>query len=182
MIKEQVHEAYEFAKRKHEGQVRKFSELPYFTHPKYVARVIEQLTKDEDLVAAALLHDVLEDTDATYEELHREFGKTVASLVQELTNDKSVKGKDKAIYLSSKMAAMTSGALTIKLADRFHNVLFLESDDVSVSFKKKYWNETRIIMSSLRKVRGSELDEVQEVLADRIDVILRFLQIRYEWF
>lgn len=50
MIKEKVFEAYEYAKEKHKGQKRKFSGAPYFVHPKAVARIVEQLTDDPDLV------------------------------------------------------------------------------------------------------------------------------------
>src|SRR6056297_112204 len=117
MLKEVVNKAYNFSKVKHEGQVRKFSGLPYFSHPKYVARIIEELTNDPAMVAVALLHDVLEDTDATLQELEEEFGQEIAELVKELTNPEKML-PNKKLYLADKLANQISDkALLIKLAD-----------------------------------------------------------------
>ena len=85
MIKEIVVKAYNYAQEKHRGQKRKWSDLDYFTHPKAVARIIEDLTHRDYLVAVALLHDVIEDTDATYLDLVGKFGQRIAWLVMELT-------------------------------------------------------------------------------------------------
>ena len=74
---------------------------------------------------------------------------------------------------------MTSDALTVKLADRFHNVKYLEGDNVHLSFIKKYYKETREIIDFLKE--QIEFNPVQNLLVKRIDVILDFLQVRYDF-
>lgn len=188
MIKKIIFDAYEYAKEKHSGQMRKNSNLEYITHPKYVARIVEQLTDDPNMVAAAFLHDTLEDTDTTYEDLKRSFGSDVANLVLELTNKKEERGKmKKKDYILQKMAQMSNDALTIKLADRLHNVLFLERDCTDVeefAFIKYYYSSTRSIMDNLverREEEGSNFTKTHEVLIKRIDAVLDFLQLRYDF-
>lgn len=70
-----------FATKKHEGQTRKGGVLPYILHPVEVAAIVGTLTEDQVILAAAVLHDTLEDTETTYEELEQRFGKRVADLV-----------------------------------------------------------------------------------------------------
>lgn len=177
MLKEVVNKAYNFSKVKHEGQVRKFSGLPYFSHPKYVARIIEELTNDPAMVAVALLHDVLEDTDATLQELEEEFGQEIAELVKELTNPEKML-PNKKLYLADKLANQISDkALLIKLADRYHNVLFLESDLVSVSFIKKYYYETMFILKAI-KTSDRKLTEEQLSIYEAINSIMKFIGLR----
>src|SRR5690606_27769970 len=72
--------AYEYAKVKHEGQFRSSGE-PYYTHPMEVAQILTGFKMDVATILTAILHDTLEDTDATYEELEKKFGKDVAELV-----------------------------------------------------------------------------------------------------
>lgn len=174
MIKEVVHKAYSFSKAKHEGQFRNFSGLPYFTHPKYVARIISELTESPELTAAAFLHDTLEDTQTTYEELVAEFGIDIANIVKELTNPGQMLPSKK-VYLSEKMIGMSDGALTVKLADRYHNILFLESDDVGRKFLLKYTDETDYIASHLKH---RLLNKDQEKLFFAIQGILDLLKVR----
>lgn len=179
MIKEQIFKAYEFAKMKHFGQIRRFTELEYFTHPKYVARIVEQLTKNEKLIIVALLHDTVEDTKTSFEEIGSEFGWDISDLVKELTNIKfEIKSQGKVEYMKHKMKSMSSDALTVKLADRYHNVLFLEGDNVPIDFIKKYYKETKAILEVVYK---RELNNVQYALLKRIDSVLEFLNIRYEF-
>jgi len=147
--KELVNKAKEFATFKHEGQFRKFGKIPYITHPAMVAGIVDQVGGSSEMVAAAWLHDVVEDSGVSLEELQEIFGQSVASLVKELTNptdlDKSKKGQ----FLLNKMNTMSSDALTIKLADRLTNV----SDFVMAnpSFVQKYASETKFIMDGLEE-------------------------------
>jgi (p)ppGpp synthase/HD superfamily hydrolase len=180
MIKEQVVKAYHFAQKKHHGQKRSFVGLPYFTHPKFVARLIEDLTNNETMVCAAFLHDVLEDTATTEIELDQAFDSEVCCIVKELTNNKTDSRKvGKTKYLSEKMVRMSEDALTVKLADRYHNVLFLESDGVPVMFIKRYTIETNDILRTLIEKRDS-LNRIQRALILRILSVLMFIQIRYK--
>jgi len=183
MIKEIVMKAYDFAKNKHEGQKRKFTGQPYFVHCKYVSRVIEHLTKKPDLVAVALLHDVIEDTITTLEDIRIEFGNKIASLVDKLTNKKEERGKRKKVdYMHWKFRNLSSDALTIKLADRFHNILSLEQDcrnKEQLSFLMYHYTNTISIFKNLDK--DLSLNKVQKAIYDRIFSVLKFFEIRYEF-
>lgn len=121
-----INQVYLFAKAKHEGQKRD-NGSDYITHPVNVAKIIKEVKGDSKnidiLVAAALLHDTLEDTYTSYRELEENFGKEIASIVMELTTAPFVpKMIGKAKYLATKMENMTNYALLIKFADRYNNL------------------------------------------------------------
>jgi len=178
MIKRIVIKAYNFAEASHRGQERKFIGLPYFSHPKYVARMIEDITKDPELIAAALLHDVPEDCDnVSNRDIYLLFGDRIGGLVEELTSNKPKK-VSKRKYLTDRMNNMSEDALLIKLADRLHNVLFLEADGVPVEFIKKYVMETHYIMSDL--IWDNEENKDLPVLYYRILDTLEWLIYRYD--
>lgn len=181
MIKKDIISAYTFAEEAHKGQIRKFSNLPYFSHPKGVARIIEDLCNDEILIVVSLLHDVIEDTHIIKEDLVREFGEHVTTLVLELTSD-SVKQREqgKKVYLLNKMINMSNDALLIKLADRLHNILYLQDDIVPLKFITKYYKETRFLMRNLKEDRDP-LGDKHNILIGKIESILDFLQIRHEF-
>src|SRR5699024_10919522 len=79
-----IQKAYEYAKEKHGDQLRKSGE-PYIIHPLQVAYTLATLGMDDNTICAALLHDVLEDTDATYTDLEKEFNSEVAYMVDGVT-------------------------------------------------------------------------------------------------
>ena len=81
-----VEKALQFATAAHEGQVRKYTGEPYINHPVEVMRIVKTVSDDPAMHAAALLHDVVEDTDVTIEDIVREFGDDVAQLVDDLTD------------------------------------------------------------------------------------------------
>lgn len=120
-------EAIQFAGEKHSGQFRRGSDTPYVAHTIAVSYLVaaykSKSKKLEELVVAAVLHDCIEDTDTTLEELATRFTPLVASLVQELSNDKvKVAQMGKLEYQTEKLLNMSNYALTIKLADRLHNI------------------------------------------------------------
>ena len=85
---ELVSEAVAFAVRAHDGMRRKKSEAPYILHPMEAAVIVGTMTDDQNLIAAAALHDVVEDAGVTIEEVGEKFGKRVQELVQSETEDK----------------------------------------------------------------------------------------------
>jgi guanosine-3',5'-bis(diphosphate) 3'-pyrophosphohydrolase len=114
-----------FAADKHRNQRRKDrARTPYINHPLAVARVLaeEGGVKDPQILAAAILHDTLEDTETTPKELQREFGARIAALVSEVTDDKSLP-KQRRKQLQIDHAPMKStGAALIKVADKICNL------------------------------------------------------------
>ena len=154
-VEEDREKALAYARKAHDSQTRSDGS-PYIAHPERVAQSIERFKKSKNLdalIQAAYLHDTIEDTDTTYEDLEKMFGGLVASLVQELTSDKDkVKAMGKTEYLQQKMAGMTSYALVIKLADRLDNVQDIATAK-SPSWRRKYKIETERILSFIERHR-----------------------------
>lgn len=179
MIKEKIVEAYNYAKEKHGGQMRRFTNLPFFSHPKYVSRILELLTNDEELIIAALLHDVPEDTDGTIEEIRKIFGEGVANLVDGVTNKPEERGTlKKQVYQKMKMLKMENRVLTLKFADRLHNCLFLDRPTKSKeekSFAIYYIKQTDFILTPFER----ELTPVNKALYDRLVGLISYLKYQY---
>jgi GTP pyrophosphokinase len=127
-----VEKAYEWAARFHEGQMRKSGE-PYLSHPMEVAYILAQMKLDLPTIAAGLLHDVVEDSQVSIEEIKKEFGEEVAFIVDGLTKLKSLpesvdKLTKQAESLRKIIFAMSKDlrVILVKLADRLHNMRTLE--------------------------------------------------------
>lgn len=129
---EQIVEAYKVAHTAHEGQFRSSGE-PYVTHPVAVCQILADMRLDHETLMAALLHDVIEDTEVTEEELAAQFGKTVGELVEGVSKLDKLKFRDKkeaqAENFRKMMMAMVQDlrVILIKLADRTHNMRTLGS-------------------------------------------------------
>ena len=126
-----IQKAYNYALLKHGDQKRKSGE-PYIIHPTNVAYTIAELGLDEQTISAALLHDVVEDTDATYEDIEKEFGLEIAEMVDGVTKLKQIQHatiEENQVENYRKMfLAMGKDirVIIIKLADRLHNMITLE--------------------------------------------------------
>jgi len=125
--RERVAKAINFIEEKHSNQVRASGE-PYITHPIEVALTLAQMGLDINTVVAGLLHDVLEDTQTTYQELEEKFGKQVASIVQGVTKLGKLEFRDiqeqKAENYRKLILATAKDlrVILVKLADRLHNM------------------------------------------------------------
>lgn len=119
-----VLKAAEFAADKHRKQKRKGSQRPYIGHCIEVARLIAEVGKvdDANVLAAALLHDTVEDTDTSRAELRSEFGAVIDDLVAEVTDDKSLESAARKAAQIAHAPHLTDGAKVIKLADKTCNV------------------------------------------------------------
>jgi GTP pyrophosphokinase len=119
--------AYGLAATAHDGQVRKSGE-PYVTHPLAVATIVAELGLDEVTVAAALLHDAVEDSGITTEELERRFGAEVAAIVDGVTKLERIEFQTREAQQAASMRKMLLAladdlrVLVVKLADRLHNM------------------------------------------------------------
>lgn len=167
LLKSEVRKAYLFALAKHNGQVRANGE-PYINHPITVLKFVMEYNQDRNVMQAALLHDVLEDTKTKTLELRKNFGQKTTALVQELTLPRLLKRKNKALYLSKKVLTMSDNALLLKLCDRYANVLTLDNFNEYHASKVDF--ETREIMYSLLENR--KLNEAQEELVEKIYIAL----------
>ena len=126
-----VRAAYEYARDYHQGQLRKDGS-PYITHPLEVAHLVAELGLDADSIMAALLHDTIEDTDATYDEVAHRFSRTVADLVEgvtKLTRVQYTSVEEKQMENLRKMLmamAKDIRVILIKICDRVHNIRTME--------------------------------------------------------
>lgn len=122
-----VHKAYLFAASKHEGQFRKSGE-PYIIHPLNVAKILTEVYADAETLEAGLLHDVLEDTDCSYEEMEKEFGPVVTKIVDGVTKISRLHFSTENEYLVEYYKKIIVGmsedvrVIIVKLADRLHNM------------------------------------------------------------
>lgn len=167
--------AYYFAVMAHSGQMRRDGE-PYVFHPIGVALQVAKVVKDTDMISAALLHDVIEDTNITRDDLEIEFNESIANLVQELTIDEEEKEKvGKKIYLAAALLQMSDKALLIKLADRFHNIRALIVLD-DVDFIQWYYKETVYILEELM---ARELNDNQLTILYKLFRALRAIKTMF---
>ena len=113
-----------FAARAHQHQMRTDTCTPYFSHTCRVALSLGQVfgCKDDEVIAAALLHDVIEDTTADYDDILERFGERVADLVAALTKDMRLIEADREPAYDAQLAAASPDARLIKLADVFDNL------------------------------------------------------------
>jgi GTP pyrophosphokinase len=122
-----IQRAYEVAERAHRGQVRKSGD-PFISHPLGVARILADLGMDTTTIVAALLHDVVEDTDVAVGDLREEFGPEVAAIVDGLTKLERIEFRTKEHQQAENVRKMIIAmardirVLVIKLADRLHNM------------------------------------------------------------
>ena len=122
-----ITDAYEFAKKSHNGQFRKSGE-PYIMHPVEVAIILSELHMDVDTLCAALLHDTVEDTDVTLDDLTKRFNATVAELVDGVTKINKIEveslSEAQVRTLRKMLVAMSRDirVIVVKLADRLHNM------------------------------------------------------------
>jgi guanosine-3',5'-bis(diphosphate) 3'-pyrophosphohydrolase len=117
--------ALAFAAHKHRDQRRKDAEAsPYINHPIALAEVLagEGGVADVEVLAAALLHDTIEDTATTADELRSEFGAHIAAMVEEVTDDQSLPKADRKRLQIEHAAALSAGAKLVKLADKICNL------------------------------------------------------------
>ena len=117
--------AASFAAEKHRNQLRKGAEsTPYINHPLEVARMLVEdgNVEDASIIAAALLHDTIEDTETTEEELLHHFGQDITSMVLEVTDDKSLEKSERKRLQIEHASHKSPGAALIKLADKISNV------------------------------------------------------------
>lgn len=114
--------AVAFATKCHEGTYRKGTQIPYIVHPLETAVIVSLMTQDEDLICAALLHDVIEDAGVTQSQLEEEFGYKVAHLVMEETEDKTKSWKERKSATLKHLEHASRDIKILVLADKLSNL------------------------------------------------------------
>lgn len=147
-----IHFAAEFARQAHESidQRRKYSNAPYIVHPEAVAHIVSTVTEDSEMICAAWLHDVVEDTPVTLSQIHDQFGFGIATLVDDLTDVAPRTAGNRAQRLAidrAHTAEASPRAKTVKLADVIDNLTgIVEADE---RFAKKFVYEKEMLLTVL---------------------------------
>ena len=162
-----LHRAVNLAVVWHSGQDRKYSNLPYITHPLRVMSIVRRVSDNEAMLVAAVLHDVVEDTDVSEDDIRSEFGDIVGNLVMWLTDvsmpEDGNRKKRKHIDLLH-TADAPAEAQTIKLADLIDNTRSITVADPS--FAMVYMAEKERLLPVLTKGHPSLQAEAQALLVE----------------
>jgi (p)ppGpp synthase/HD superfamily hydrolase len=157
-----VERAADFATVAHRGQVRKYTGEPYIVHPQEVARLVSLVTDDRNVIAAAWLHDVVEDTPTTIETIETVFNSYVAKLVSEVTNVGVGNRAARKAMEREHLAQACPDAKTIKLADILDNVPSTVKFDPD--FAEIYVAEKRLLLPHLLGGSPRLYTQVKDVL------------------
>lgn len=171
-----IEKAYQIADSAHKDQVRKSGE-PYIIHPLYVGIILADLEMDKETIAAGLLHDVVEDTVMTYDDLKNEFGEDVAKLVDGVTklNKLDFAGSEKIEFQAENLRKMFLAmakdirVIMIKLADRLHNMRTLKH--MPPNKQQEIARETLDIYSPIAQRLG-----ISRIKVELDDLSLKYLE------
>lgn len=147
-----INKAKMLAGKAHEGQFRKYSGMPYIVHPIEIATIVQTVEHSDEMIAAALLHDVVEDTDYTVEDIAKEVSPAVAELVEGLTDVSSPQDGNRAVRKTKDrdhLAKQNAEVQTIKLADVISNSQDIKANDPK--FAKVYIEEMKALLEVLTK-------------------------------
>jgi guanosine-3',5'-bis(diphosphate) 3'-pyrophosphohydrolase len=173
---EKLISAVAFAARKHKNQKRKDEVEPYINHPLEVAEILVKIggVKDENILIAAILHDTIEDTDTTEEEIRRLFGQKVCDYVKEVTDDKGLPKELRKKLQIEKASKLSVGAKQIKIADKTSNLCaIIESPPKNWTLETKieYVNWAKQVVDEMRGVNESlekYFDEIYEKAKEKL--------------
>ena len=147
-----INKAKMLAGKAHEGQFRKYSGMPYIVHPIEVATIVQTVEHSDEMIAAALLHDVVEDTDYSFEDIANEVSPKVSELVKGLTdvsNPQDGNRKVRKAIDKDHLAEQNAEVQTIKLADVISNSQDIKANDPK--FAKVYIEEMKALLEVLTK-------------------------------
>lgn len=155
--------ALKFATEAHKDQRRKDVEYtPYINHPIEVARILTEVNViNEDIIAAAFLHDVIEDTEYTYNGIVEVFGKPIADIVLECTDDKSLPKEDRKRLQIEHALLISNEAKLIKIADKIANmedIIHNPPAEWDVNRKLKYFEWAKQVVDNARGI-NKDLDD-----------------------
>tara|TARA_B100001173_G_C15902385_1_gene510421 strand:- start:28 stop:549 length:522 start_codon:yes stop_codon:yes gene_type:complete len=169
--------ATSFSAQKHIKQRRKdkFS-TPYINHPVSVALVIADIggVDDSEVLAAALLHDTLEDTETKIEELETEFGKKVCQYVLEVSDDMTISKEERKVKQIEHARHLSKGAALIKLGDKISNVKDVINnppDDWNLNRRKEYLIWAEKVIDNCPKVNDELENRFKEIVKKGYEVL-----------
>lgn len=169
-----VEKATQIAVDAHINHRRKTDDTPYVAHPLAVARILERAGFDDAVVAAAIVHDVLEDTDVTEEELRSALGDEITDMVTAVSEDSSLGWEERKEKYAQDVAQASEGAKAVSVGDKIHNLKSLidgyevQGKNIWKKFnrgkEKKLWFENLLLSSLMETWDHPLLDEYEKLL------------------
>lgn len=162
--------AIAFAAEKHTHQRRKNSDQsPYIEHPIQVALYLWEVggVTDADVIIAAILHDTIEDTNTTFEEISREFGERAAGIVMEVTDDKSLPKQVRKQLQIEHAPSLSSGAKLVKLSDKISNIRDVVTDpplNWDIQRRAEYLRWAKAVVAGLRGINQTMENEFDKIV------------------
>ena len=149
-----LNKAYVYAMKKHGTQQRANGD-PYFSHPLEVAGILTDLKLDDATIAVALLHDTIEDTNTTAEELRKRFGEAITQIVVDVTDDKNLEKQERKRLQIEHAPHLSHEAKLVKLADKICNlrdVVATPPADWPLERRQEYFDWAKQVVDGLRGV------------------------------
>jgi len=130
-----IDKAILFATKAHYNVTRKGTKIPYILHPLEAASIVSKITEDKDLIVAAILHDTIEDTYVSYEDIAREFGKKIADIVNLESEDKTKTWKERKEYTLKTLKNEPIEIKIVAMGDKLSNMRDIAKDYYKVGDK-----------------------------------------------
>jgi (p)ppGpp synthase/HD superfamily hydrolase len=168
----QILKAIRFALVAHGDQKRKYTNEPYMVHPLEVAMILEKYNLDDEIIIAAILHDVLEDTPVTFDQIRDEFGLDVATLVNQVTDKSTPEDGNRAARKAidrKHLAVASAGAQAIKCADLINNTSSIVKYDPK--FAQTYLGEKAATLKVLNSAPSYLWREATNSLLDAMTLL-----------
>lgn len=179
-----IDKAISYAVIHHKNTFRKGKNVPYIIHPLEAMSIVANITEDNELIAAAALHDLIEDTDVTYLDLKHEFGERIANIVKEesynmLPNYEKLSWKEKRELALNKLKNASLDSKIVALADKLSNIRAINIDYKTLG--ETFWNRFHETNPKLHKWRYMELLKCFDELKDT-DAYLEFERLVHNTF
>lgn len=194
-----IQQAINLAAEKHLGQKRKSSASPYIIHPFSVAFIVSGFTKDENVITAALLHDVLEDCkNYSYQDMKKEFGVRVAKIVKEVSEERNpdgIKNKKESWELRKKcglkkLAKASQEAMIVSAADKIHNINSIvksyhkHGEDLWKIFnappERKFWYYGEAVNILRKRLKNKIVKELEKAYKNALEVFEKHQKVKGE--
>jgi (p)ppGpp synthase/HD superfamily hydrolase len=174
--------AIEFAAKAHAGQLRKGTKIPYIVHPLGVAKILIEHDCSEEVIVAGILHDTVEDTPITIEDIRGKFGAKVASLVQGASEpDKSDTWENRKRHTLENLKTTPLDVLLVSLADKLDNIRAIREDYEKLgdavwsrfnrSRESQAWYYRSLVSVFSLRISGKPFDSLVQTLKSEVEKV-----------
>lgn len=178
-----LHNAIIFATLKHQNQKRKGTNIPYIVHPMEVMQILTSMQLSENIIIAGILHDTLEDTDTTPEEIKKLFGDDILKIVQTESEDKTKSWKERKQTTIDELKNASFETAIVCFADKFSNVKSMYCDKLEIGSKlwerfnapkesiEWYYREIAGALKNIEIPKNQNVEKINSCYEDFIQII-----------